>query len=101
MSGTYTGALMPVLASMECMKMAMEPGVYDHIDELADALYGGMNELMKKNGIPGHVRGIGARFGIYSVSYTHLDVYKRQVYTSTMNFKDLFKSEKCSWMRKN
>lgn len=65
MSGTYTGALMPVLASIECMKMALEPGFYDHIDEMADTLYSGMNELMKKNEIPGHVRGIGARFGIY------------------------------------
>ena len=65
MSGTYTGALMPVLASLACFKMAMAPGFYDHIDEIADALYGGMNDLMKKNGIKGHVRGIGARFGIY------------------------------------
>ena len=56
---------MPVLASIECMKMAMEPGFYDHIEELADALYGGMNTLMKDNGIPGHVRGVGGRFGIY------------------------------------
>ncbi len=65
MSGTYTGALIPVLASIECMKMAMEPGFYDHIEELADALYGGMNTLMKENGIVGHVRGVGGRFGIY------------------------------------
>ncbi len=65
MSGTYTGALMPVLASIECMKMAMEPGFYDHIDQLANTLYGGMNDLMKKHGIAGHVRGMGGRFGIY------------------------------------
>jgi len=65
MSGTYTGALMPVMASIECMKMAMEPGFYDKLNEKADALYGGMNDLMKRNGIPGHVKGIGARFGIY------------------------------------
>lgn len=65
MSGTYTGALMPVLASIECMKMAMEPGFYDGINEKADALYGGMNQLMQQYGIPGHVSGIGARFGVY------------------------------------
>ena len=65
MSGTYTGALMSVMASIECMKMALEPGFYDEINQKADALYGGMNDLMKQYGIPGHVRGIGARFGIY------------------------------------
>lgn len=65
MSGTYTGALIPVLAAVECLKMAMEPGFYDHIDALAAALYDGMNGLMKQNGIRGHVRGMGGRFGIY------------------------------------
>lgn len=65
MSGTYTGALMPVLASVECLKMCSEPGFYDKLDEIADALYGGMNKLLDKNGIPGHVRGMGARFAIY------------------------------------
>ena len=64
MSGTYTGALMPVLASIECFKMAMEPGFYDEIDEKAELLYGGINDLMKTHGIKGHCRGIGARFGI-------------------------------------
>ena len=64
MSGTYTGALMPVLASIECFKMAMEPGFYDEIDAKAEQLYSGINDLFKKHGIPGHCRGIGARFGI-------------------------------------
>jgi glutamate-1-semialdehyde 2,1-aminomutase len=65
MSGTYTGALMPVLASIECFKMCKEDDFYDHIDSIGDALYGGMNELFKKHGMKGHVRGMGARFGIY------------------------------------
>lgn len=65
MSGTYTGSLMPVLGSIECIKMCNEPSFYDHIDSLADALYGGMNQLFEKHGMPGHVRGMGARFGIY------------------------------------
>lgn len=65
MSGTYSGALMPVLGSIECLKMATEPGFYDHIDEVGNALYGGMNQLFEKHGVPGHVRGIGARFAIY------------------------------------
>ncbi|MGE5581314.1 MAG: aspartate aminotransferase family protein [Bacillota bacterium] len=65
MSGTYTGSLMAVLASIECMKMAREDGFYDKIDQLAEALYGGLNDLFKKHGIPGHVRGMGARFGIF------------------------------------
>jgi glutamate-1-semialdehyde 2,1-aminomutase len=65
MSGTYTGALIPVLAAVECFKMCKEPDFYDHIDSLADALYSGFNDLFKKHSLPGHVRGMGARFGIY------------------------------------
>ncbi len=65
MSGTYTGALMPVLAAIECLKMSKEPSFYDHIDKISNKLYDGINELFKKHGIPGHVRGMGARFGIY------------------------------------
>ena len=65
MSGTYTGSLMPVLAAIECINMVREPDFYDKMDKLGDALYGGMNELFKKHGILGHVRGIGSRFGIY------------------------------------
>lgn len=65
MSGTYTGSLMAVLASIECFKMASEPDFYDEIDKKADMLYGGINELFVKHGIKGHCRGIGARFGMF------------------------------------
>ena len=65
MSGTYTGSLMPVMASVECMKMALEPGFYDHFDQLADRLWNGIDDLFAKHSLPGHVRGVGARFAIY------------------------------------
>ncbi len=65
MSGTYTGSLMPVLASIQCLQMVREPDFYNHIDALGNALYSGFNDLFSKHGIPGHVRGAGARFGIY------------------------------------
>ena len=52
MSGTYTGSLMSVAASAECFRMAMEPDFYDKIDRTAELLYGGINDLLKKHGIP-------------------------------------------------
>lgn len=64
-SGTYSGNQLAVSAANECIKMALEPGFYDHIDALSEELYGGMNDLMKKHQIPGHVAGKGARFAIY------------------------------------
>ncbi len=64
-SGTYTGALMPVIAAIECLHMAQEPAFYDHIDAIGNRLYSGINDLFKKHGKPGHVRGVGARFAIY------------------------------------
>lgn len=65
MSGTYTGSLMPVMAAVECMKMALEPGFYDHFDKLNEKLLPGFNDLFAKHGIKGHVRGVGARWAIY------------------------------------
>lgn len=65
MSGTYTGSLMPVMAAVECMKMALEPGFYDHFDEIGAKLFHGMNDLFKKHNLKGHVRGKGARWAIY------------------------------------
>ena len=65
MSGTYSGALMPVLASIECLKMSMEPGFYDHIEAVGKKLFDGINDLFTKNKLVGHARGIGARFSIY------------------------------------
>ena len=65
MSGTYTGSLMAVLVAIECLKMSQEPWYFDHIDALAGKLYGGIDDLMRKHGVKGHVRGLGARFGIY------------------------------------
>ena len=64
-SGTTSGALMPVLAALECMKMVQEPEFFGKIDLIADQLYSGIDDLFIKHGIPGHVRGVGARFGIY------------------------------------
>jgi glutamate-1-semialdehyde 2,1-aminomutase len=65
MSGTYTGTLLAVAASVECMKMSQEPGFYDHIEQLGDRLFKGVDELLSEHHIPGHVRGVGARWAIY------------------------------------
>ena len=64
-SGTSTGALMPVLAAIACMKIVKRPDFFDKLEATGNALYGGMNDLFKKHGVPGHVHGLGARFGIY------------------------------------
>lgn len=64
-SGTYTGSYMPVMAAIECLKMAMEPGFYDNIEKIGEKLYRGIDELFAKHGKKGHCRGVGARFAIY------------------------------------
>jgi glutamate-1-semialdehyde 2,1-aminomutase len=65
MSGTYTGALMPVLVSIECLKMMREPTFYRTLNEKAESFYRRFNDLFTEFEIPGHVRGIGARFATY------------------------------------
>lgn len=64
-SGTYSGALMPVLASVACLTMASEQGFYDRLEDTGNKLYAGIDDLLAKHKIAAHVRGLGARFGIY------------------------------------
>jgi glutamate-1-semialdehyde 2,1-aminomutase len=64
-SGTYTGHLIPVMAAIACLDEISSPGFYPHIYALADRLYGGINNLIKKHKIKARVQGLGARFGIY------------------------------------
>jgi glutamate-1-semialdehyde 2,1-aminomutase len=64
-SGTYTGNLIAVMGACECLKMAQEAGFYDQIDKIGTKLYSGIDDLFYKHALPGHVRGVGARFAIY------------------------------------
>lgn len=64
-SGTSSGNLMSVMAAIECLKMAMEPGFYDQVEKIEKTLCGELNALFGKHGIPGHVRSQGAQFAFY------------------------------------
>lgn len=65
MSGTYTGALLPVLAAIESLQMMREPEFYPRLNALAEGFYQQLNDLFREFEIPGHVRGVGARFATY------------------------------------
>ena len=64
-SGTYSGNQLALSSANACVEMALEPGFYDHIEAVGGKLFAGMEELMKKHGLPGHVSSLGARFAIY------------------------------------
>lgn len=64
-SGTYSGNQLALYSANACVEMALEPGFYDHIEAVGGKLFAGMEELMKKHGLPGHVSSLGARFAIY------------------------------------
>jgi glutamate-1-semialdehyde 2,1-aminomutase len=64
-SGTYNGHVVPVAAGLAAVTAYRTAGFYDHIDRLAGRLYGGLNEIFRRHGVPGQVQGLGARFGIY------------------------------------
>ncbi len=64
-SGTYAGHLIPVMAAIACLDEISSIGFYKHIYALADRLYSGLNELIKRHRIKARIQGLGARFGIY------------------------------------
>jgi glutamate-1-semialdehyde 2,1-aminomutase len=65
MSGTYTGHLASVAAALAALDVMEEPGFYPTLNAVASRLYLGFDRLFKESGVPGHVQGIGARFGLY------------------------------------
>jgi glutamate-1-semialdehyde 2,1-aminomutase len=64
-SGTYNGHPLVVAAALAAVKAYLEPGFYLHINAIGHQLFTGMNELFQRHEILAHVRGLGARFGIY------------------------------------
>lgn len=64
-SGTYNGHIVSVAAAIAAVKAYREPGFYEHINAIGAKLFPGLNAILAKHGISGHVQGLGARFGVY------------------------------------
>jgi glutamate-1-semialdehyde 2,1-aminomutase len=64
-SGTYNGHPVAVAAGLAALTAYRRPGFYDHINALAQRLYGGLAEVFTRHGVVARVQGLGARFGIY------------------------------------
>jgi glutamate-1-semialdehyde 2,1-aminomutase len=64
-SGTYSGHLFAVCASIATLREIQRPGFYDHILAAADRLYSGLNGIFARRGLKARAQGLGARFGIY------------------------------------
>jgi glutamate-1-semialdehyde 2,1-aminomutase len=64
-SGTYNGHPAVVAAALAAIKAYREAGFYDHIRNIGERLFGGLNALFARHGVAGRVQGLGARFGVY------------------------------------
>ena len=64
-SGTCSGSLMPVMVGIECLKMVLEPGFYDRLEEKRAMLANGLNDLFQKHKINGHINAQGSQCAIY------------------------------------
>jgi len=64
-SGTYNGHPVVVAAALAAIRTYREPGFYEHIHAIGGRLFEGLTALFAKHGVPAHVQGLGARFGIY------------------------------------
>ena len=85
-SGTYTGQLCSVLASLAALEIMSETGFYERLNQIADRLYRGFAELFSESDLPGHVQGLGARFGIYfGIQETVRDYRQAQRFDPDLN----------------
>jgi len=64
-SGTYNGHPLVVAAGLAAVAAYREPGFYEHIRQVGERLFAGLNEIFARHGVPGRVQGLGARFGVY------------------------------------
>ena len=64
-SGTYSGHLLSVVASIATLEQLRQPGVYDTLLENSETFYHDLQRVFDRQGVPATVQGLGARFGIY------------------------------------
>ncbi len=83
-SGTYNGHPVAVAAGLAAVTAYRQPGFYEHINAVAERLYGGLQGVFDRHGIAARVQGLGARFGIYFgvagpvCSYRDATVHQRE-----------------------
>jgi glutamate-1-semialdehyde 2,1-aminomutase len=64
-SGTYSGNLFGVLASLATLGVLTQPETYETLNSNADWFYGELQGVFDRAGLPARVQGIGARFGLF------------------------------------
>lgn len=64
-SGTYSGHLLSVLASIASLDRLRQAGTYDHILETSETFYRDLQRIFDRHSLPILVQGLGARFGLY------------------------------------
>jgi glutamate-1-semialdehyde 2,1-aminomutase len=64
-SGTYSGNLFGVLASLATLGVLTQPETYETLNSNADWFYGELQGVFDRTGLPARVQGIGARFGLF------------------------------------
>ncbi len=64
-SGTYSGHLLSVMASIATLEQLRQPGLYDSLLETSETFYRDMQRIFDRHNLPVVVQGLGARFGLY------------------------------------
>jgi len=64
-SGTYSGHLLSVMASIATLEQLSQPGLYDGLLETSETFYRDMQQIFDRHNLPVVVQGLGARFGLY------------------------------------
>ncbi len=64
-SGTYSGHLLSVLASLATLEQLRQPGIYDGLLETSETFYRDMQRVFDRHQLPVVVQGLGGRFGMY------------------------------------
>lgn len=64
-SGTYSGHLLAVMASIAVLEQLRQPATYDQLLETSETFYRDMQGIFDCHDLPVVVQGLGARFGMY------------------------------------
>ncbi len=64
-SGTYNAHLIAIMAGIAALDQISAPGFYDHIYEVGNHLYDGIEEIVGRLGLPVRLQHLGARFSMF------------------------------------
>lgn len=64
-TGTFNAHSIPVLGALACLEEISSPGFFDRMNNLANHLYSGLQDIIQRSKVKARVQGVGSGFALF------------------------------------